>query len=95
MAPLGILEYFSAVCTGYDVAKGKPEPDIYLYGAASLGLKPEDCLAVEDSPAGILSASRAGCRTVMVPNQDQPDAETLPLLYALGDCLTDLIPLIK
>lgn len=94
MAPLGLLPYFAAVCTGYDVAKGKPEPDIYLHGAATLGLATEFCLALEDSPAGLLSASRAGCKVVMVPDRDTPDEKTLPLLYALADSLTDVIGLL-
>lgn len=94
MGPLGLLPYFAAICTGYEVAKGKPEPDIYLYGAATLGLPPENCLALEDSPAGLLSASRAGCKVMMIPDRDAPDDTTLPLLYALGDSLTDVIPLL-
>jgi len=95
MAPLGILEQFDTICTGYDVPRGKPEPDIYLYGAKCLGLTPQECLALEDSPAGLLSAHRAGCMTVMVPDRDQPDDATYPLLYALADSLADLIPLLK
>ena len=95
LEPLGLLSRFDKICTGYDVAKGKPEPDIYLYGAASLGLAPEECLAIEDSPAGILSASRAGCRTVMVPDMDQPDADTEKLLFAKADTLVDVINLLN
>ena len=94
LTPLGLLNRFDKICTGYDVPKGKPEPDIYLYGAASLGLSPGECLAVEDSPAGLLSAHRAGCRPVMVPDMDQPNEETRPLLYALADGLSDVIGLL-
>ena len=95
LGPHGLVERFDKLCTGYDVPKGKPEPDIYLYGAASLGLKPGECLAIEDSPAGVLSASRAGCLTVMVPDLDQPDEETEKLLYARADSLTDVIDLVR
>ena len=70
-------------------------PDIYLHGAAELGLKPENCVALEDSPAGILSAYRAGCLPVMIPDQDEPDEKTLPLLYARADSLTDIITLLE
>ena len=94
LKPLGLLERFDKICTGYDVAKGKPEPDIYLYGAASIGIAPERCLALEDSPAGVLSAFRAGCVTVMVPDMDQPDAETQPRLHAVADSLADVISLL-
>lgn len=94
LGPLGLLERFDRICTGYDVPKGKPEPDIYLYGAACLGLEPQACLALEDSPAGVLSAYRAGCMTVMVPDMDQPDDDTVPLLYAKADSLLDVMELI-
>lgn len=94
LTPLGLLDRFDKICTGYDVPKGKPEPDIYLYGAASLGLAPENCLAIEDSPAGVLSAYRAGCMTVMVPDMDQPDEETANRLFAKADSLLDVVNLL-
>ena len=90
-----LLHRFHKLCTVYDVPKGKPAPDIYLHGAASLGLKPEECLALEDSPTGILSAYRAGCLPVMIPDLDQPEEETIALLYAKADSLTDVISLLK
>ena len=95
LEPLGLLKRFDKICTGYDVAKGKPEPDIYLYGAQSIGIEPKHCIALEDSPAGVLSAFRAGCMTVMVPDMDQPDDDTLGRLYAKADSLFDLVMLIK
>ena len=77
------------------VEKGKPEPDIYLYAASQLGLKPNECMVLEDSPTGILAAHRAGCIPVMVPDQDEPDVETQKLLYAVVDALTSVIPLLQ
>jgi beta-phosphoglucomutase-like phosphatase (HAD superfamily) len=77
------------------VAHGKPEPDIYIFGAQSLGLKPEECLALEDAPSGILSAHRAGCVTVMVPDMDQPQEETRRLLHGKADSLLDIITLLQ
>ena len=94
LTPLGLADRFTHLISGYDVPHGKPEPDIYLHGAAKLGLRPEECLALEDSPAGILSAYRAGCRAVMIPDQDQPDENTIPLLFAKADSLTDIISLL-
>lgn len=90
----GLCHRFQKLCSGHDVPKGKPEPDIYLYGAASLGVSPQHCLALEDSPAGILSAYRAGCLPVMIPDQDQPDAATEAMLYAKADSLADIISLL-
>lgn len=94
LGPLGLLERFRKIVTGYDVKNGKPEPDIYLYGAEVIGKAPGRCLAIEDSPAGILSAYRAGCMPVMVPDQDKADPDTLSRLYALCGSLTDVIALL-
>lgn len=95
LAAHDLLHRFDRLCSGYDVPNGKPAPDIYLLGAAALALRPEECLALEDSPTGILSAYRAGCLAVMVPDLDQPDHETMKLLYAKADSLPDVIPLLK
>ena len=85
---------FARICSARDVPNGKPAPDIYLHGAASLGLPAESCLALEDSPTGILAACRAGCVTVMVPDLDQPDRKTQKLLHAKADSLIDVIGLL-
>lgn len=57
---LKIRSYFQVVATSCEVKAGKPEPDIYLYVAEKLGVKPEDCLVFEDIPAGITAGKRAG-----------------------------------
>lgn len=94
LEPLGLFDRFDAVVTGYDVPHGKPEPDIYQKAAQVLGKDPARCIALEDSKSGILSAYRAGCMTVMVPDQDQPDEEDLGRIHALCDSLTDVIDLL-
>lgn len=94
LKPLGLFDRFDQICSGHQVARGKPEPDIYLFGAESIELEPEACLALEDSPAGILSAYRAGCITVMVPDMDQPNRTTEELLFAKADSLHDIVDLI-
>lgn len=95
LTALGLAEGFTALCSGRDVPKGKPAPDIYLHGAACIGLKPEECLAVEDSPAGIESAWRAGCLPIIVPDQDQPDETVLSRCFAKADSLTDVMELLQ
>ena len=50
--------------TADDVANGKPHPEPYLTGAKLLGMKPEDCLVIEDAPAGIRSAHAGGMKVV-------------------------------
>ena len=95
LGSIGLLHRFEKICSGYDVPWGKPAPDIYLKGAAVLGLRPEECLALEDAPLGIESAFRAGCIPVMVPDQDQPDERTEQMLFAKADSLADVIALIE
>ncbi len=87
---VGLEGYFERLISATMVAEGKPSPDIYLYACEQLGLKPEECIAVEDSPNGCLSAYRAGCKVVMVPDQTEPDEELRKLLYARIDSLEEL-----
>ena len=94
LGSLGLADKFDALCSGKNVPRGKPAPDIYLHGARTLGLQPEECLALEDSPAGIESAFRACCWPVLIPDQDVPGEETIRKLYAKCDCLTDVIGLL-
>ena len=94
LGSLGLLDGFTALCSGKDVPMGKPAPDIYLHGAATLGVAPEHCLAIEDSPAGIESAWRAGCMAIIVPDQDQPGGEVLSRAFAKADSLIDVMELI-
>lgn len=58
---------FSTVVAGDDVSCGKPHPEAYLTAAARLGVTPQHCLAIEDSPTGARSAHAAGCVTLTVP----------------------------
>jgi len=57
---------FHAIITGLDVKNKKPYPDIYLKAAECLGLKPDDCLVVEDAVSGIKAGKAAGCRCLAV-----------------------------
>jgi len=50
--------------TASDVQRGKPDPEPYLKAAASLGLAPQDCLVVEDAPAGIRAGKSSGARVL-------------------------------
>jgi HAD superfamily hydrolase (TIGR01509 family) len=63
---LGIRHYFDVVVGGDMVARGKPDPEIYLLAAHLLGIPPRECFAVEDSPKGIAAAVSAGMLTVAV-----------------------------
>ena len=91
---IGLETYFDRIISATMVKEGKPSPDIYIYACEQLGLQPEKCLAVEDSPNGITSAYHAGCRVIMVPDQTEPEEELKALLSARVDTLSDLIGLI-
>jgi len=66
---LGLFPYFPVVCTGDEVKNGKPAPDIYLLSCEKLGLKPEECLAFEDSEYGARSAKDAGMACFAIPSE--------------------------
>ena len=82
------MQYFDEVVSARMVKNGKPAPDIYLFAAEKLGLKPEECMALEDSQNGIRSANTAGCKTVMVPDLAPATEEILVLCET---CLPDLL----
>ena len=66
---LKIRPFFNSVATACEVKAGKPAPDIYLYVAGKLGVKPEDCLAFEDVPAGIQAGKAAGMRVIAMADE--------------------------
>lgn len=55
---------FDHLVTGTDIKNPKPDPEIYLTGAASLGLAPSECIVVEDAPSGIRAAHAAGIEAI-------------------------------
>jgi HAD superfamily hydrolase (TIGR01509 family) len=63
----GISDWFDEVVTSEDVVEGKPAPDVFLYAAKLLGVAPARCLVLEDAPAGILAAQRAGMQVMTIP----------------------------
>lgn len=90
----GISDFFDQIVCGDMIEQGKPAPDIYLRASEIIGIPPEECLALEDSPIGILAAHRAGLKPVMIPDLKEPDAETTKLLYAKLATLHDVIQLL-
>jgi HAD superfamily hydrolase (TIGR01509 family) len=60
LAEANLTSYFPVVCSSTEVARGKPAPDLFLYAATRLGLRPEQCAVVEDSVFGIAAARAAG-----------------------------------
>jgi beta-phosphoglucomutase len=89
IAELGIGGYFDALVSGAKIA-GKPDPAVFLLAATKLGVKPDDCLVIEDSVAGIEAATRAGMRSVAVLTTNPPEA--LRKASLVINRLSDLLP---
>lgn len=70
-------QYFDLIVSGDDIASRKPEPAPFLHAAKKLGVRPEDCIAIEDSVAGCEAARQAGMRLIVVKS---------PATAAVGKC---------
>lgn len=68
MRRLNIAQFIDVACSGDAEPEGKPHPGVYLTTARKLGVEPEACLALEDSPNGVLSAKAAGMTCIAVPD---------------------------
>ncbi len=78
MERLGVDRAFDAVCDGTMITHSKPHPEVFLKAARALGLKPGECLVVEDAPAGMEAARAAGMDCAVVgqgPWPERPEFE--------------------
>lgn len=82
---IGLASCFQAVVSAEDVTLGKPDPQVFLTAAARLGTAPAESIVVEDAPAGIEAARRAGMASIGVRRNGSP----LPADLAVSS-LTDL-----
>lgn len=64
LAGAGIRDFFDVAVAAEDVSIGKPDPQVFLTAAKRLGVKPARCVVVEDAPAGIEGARRAGMASI-------------------------------
>ncbi len=61
----GLASYFNeGIFSASDVSRGKPAPDLFLHAASKMGVAPEECVVVEDSPAGVEGAVTAGMQVL-------------------------------
>jgi len=65
----GIFSYFSAITSKSEVKRGKPYPDVYFFATKKINLKPNECLAIEDTQSGVESAKSAGLFCFAIPNE--------------------------
>lgn len=76
--------HFLAVVSGDSVGNGKPHPDIYVHTAETLGVKPAECVAIEDSINGLRSAKGAGMYCIAIP-----DKRLTPEQFESADVILD------
>lgn len=86
-----IIEYFDEFVFGHEVKKGKPNPDIFLKDCYKLSEKPEECLVLEDSEAGIQSAYSANIPVICIPDMKLPNQHYLDMTKAVLHSLEEVI----
>ncbi len=85
---LGIARYFDAIISGEQVARGKPNPDIFIRAAELLDVRPAECIVIEDSDNGIRAAVDAGIRVIGLKNPNsgnQSLAGADRVVHSLGE----------
>ena len=93
VAGLRMHDFFDAAVGAHDVARGKPEPDLFLLAAARIGVPPAQCLVFEDAPLGIEGARRAGMRAVAIGSNIPEDELGAPAhVVARAEDFTTLDP---
>jgi len=90
-----IFDYFEVIASGDMVTRTKPQPDLYLLVCKLLDVEPKDCIALEDSRNGILSAYNAGLKPIMIPDLVQPTEEIENLLYGKFSNLLEVIDFLR
>lgn len=95
MEKTGLKKYIDEFASGAEVENGKPAPDVFLLAAERLGVKPEECLVLEDSKAGVLAGSSAGAKVIMVPDMFKPDEECKERTYRIVGNLGEVISILE
>ena len=81
----GLTRFFGNRITTFEhVARGKPEPDVFIEAARRAGYAPQDCIVVEDSVTGVTAAHRAGCHVLGFTGTHPHPDEQAPKLVAAG-----------
>ena len=95
MEKTGLKKYIDEFASGAEVENGKPAPDVFLLAAERLGVKPEECLVLEDSKAGVIAGSSAGAKVIMVPDMLKPDEECKERTYRIVGNLGEVISILE
>ncbi len=89
LSKLGIIEYFDLILSNEDVKNSKPHPEIYWKAISMMGCLPEETLIVEDSPFGLLAASRSKSHVMRV---ESPKDITYNNIYKHLNNKTNMTP---
>lgn len=73
LALKGLRKSFRHAVSVQDVARGKPAPDLFLRAAELLGMRPAECVVIEDSVPGVAAARAAGMRVIAITTTTQAD----------------------
>lgn len=84
----GLYDLFQAIVTAGDVKISKPDPESYTLAASILKTDPKNCLAIEDTPGGLISARNAGCQTLGVTTTHRRE-QLLPFADQVTDSLVE------
>ena len=95
MEKTGLKKYIDKFASGAEVENGKPAPDVFLLAAERLGVKPEECLVLEDSKAGVIAGSSAGAKVIMVPDMFKPDEECKERTHRIVGNLGEVISILE
>lgn len=93
---LHIRKYFTSIVSAFDVPVSKPNPAVFLKGAAELGVEPGDCIVFEDAPKGVEAAANAGMRAVAITTMhNQEEFEQYKNIIAFTNDYGTLAHLLK
>lgn len=95
MEKTGLKKYIDKMASGEEVPNGKPAPDVFLLAAERLGVKPENCLVLEDSKSGIKAGRASGATVFMVPDMFTPDDECKEIAHRIVKNLGEVIEILE
>lgn len=83
-------EYFDDSICGDEVAKGKPNPEVFLKACQKLEVEPSEALVLEDSESGINAAYSANIKVICIPDLKQPEEKYAAMTYKIMESLNDV-----
>lgn len=90
-----LTQYFDNSICGDEVAKGKPNPEIFLKACEKLGVQPHEALVLEDSEAGIQAAYSGNIKVICIPDMKYPEADYQKMTTCILDSLDQVIDYLK